>query len=809
MEVPTGWSARGVAVEIAVAAALLVVGVSVALFAGRHYTGRPSFYQFEFGPAVMIATGHGFVNPVPEKGSPLAEFLAQRRSSLPATAANAIQLVSPNPFQESIRYLMILVGCWWKLVGISWPAVWAVSAALYGVSVAACYAIFRQWTPRLFAVIGALFVGISSVHLDQMPHLRDYSKAPFILAVIPLIVVVALRPVSHRMLLLASGACGLVIGIGVGFRRDILMMAPIFLGSLVFFRADRPWRGLREKALAAATLVLAVLVSGGPVLLRLSDEWSSFHVVLLGYTDPYYTHLKIRPAAYTFGLEYSDLYVEEVLNGYSERRFGRPAVISTSAYDLAGRAYWLQIARHFPADLLTRTMAASNGILNLPFQNQNFELAALPLASVIAAGLRQLRALDGLGVLLASVLVVAGSVRRPRDGVFAAFVIFALSGYPSLQFERRHFFHLQVISILGLLVAAHGAWLWMKRGVRAATVRAAAPRAGLALAVLAIGLIVPVVSLRAYQTAHLAGLFSTYIGAPKTAVQPFYRNAGSDVWIVRWNGMEGSPSDRRSSGYYMLEFDWDGVPTVFAIGLRYHSPYPPDLSTVMALTAAPGVNRFFFPVYARPGLLAFDGIEMASSLKARLRGFYRIDDLDRLPLPLDLRLSSTWDREGLYERLKAERSPNPADIQFHGTPAQLSRIAWTGRLGEPALTPTRESVDLAYTKMASITNRGVEMDGPANARSADVFRFKRVALEKGAALLAQGRLESGGVLIGLGEPNGGWASQVAVTEPGSFVVIIEVIDPGTYAPLIGCSAARDGERARFLISQFGTVTAAH
>ena len=52
-------------VEGALILALTVAAFGYGRFAFLNTTDPAYFYQSDFGPAVMLAAGHGFVNPVP------------------------------------------------------------------------------------------------------------------------------------------------------------------------------------------------------------------------------------------------------------------------------------------------------------------------------------------------------------------------------------------------------------------------------------------------------------------------------------------------------------------------------------------------------------------------------------------------------------------------------------------------------------------------------------------------------------------------------------------------------------------------
>src|SRR5262252_9726762 len=113
---------------------LFVFGWSVGSFVTRHVTGQTHFYQEEFGPAVMVAVGRGFVNPSLVPGSRLDDFLAVRRTSLDrADAANAVE-IPLDQFQQATRYLLLAFGYVWKMAGISWSAVGTVAGALCGLT---------------------------------------------------------------------------------------------------------------------------------------------------------------------------------------------------------------------------------------------------------------------------------------------------------------------------------------------------------------------------------------------------------------------------------------------------------------------------------------------------------------------------------------------------------------------------------------------------------------------------------------------------------------------------------------------------
>ena len=808
---------RRIAVEVALVALLFVFGVSVGSFASRQFIGQPVFYQGEFGPAVMVALGRGFVNPKAAPGSPLAQFLNLQRPAIAASDVGDLAAGPLDQFQEATRYLMLAVGYGWRLSGISWAAVSSVSGVLFGLTLLACYAIIRTWLSPVFALAGSVLMGLSPLHLAQVPHLRDYSKAPFILFAMALTIAVASRPLSRRALVLLSAACGAVIGIGLGFKMDVFAMTPIFLASLALFRGRRPWTELVDKGVAAGAFLVALVVSAAPVLFHLSQGSNGYHVIVLGYADLFGDDLGLGRQAYTWLPFYEDGYLTSVLSEFGRRTTGVSPGFPSTAYDVAGRAYWFEIIRHFPADILTRALAAANGVLNLLSNTPALNFLVPPVnpgrltalltnqpphrmrAAVLFDWLSIVR---GWGAAFGIVLIGAASVRSARLGAFAAWLILVTAGYSSLQFADRHVFHLQIVPIFGLLVTASVAmhWAWFDRR--------AVQRFAVALAVLALAVVVPVVLLRVYQAAHLARLFRGYIDAPKAAVSSTLEDTGHGTWRVHLSLAPPRIGGYQPAEYYVVEFDSVAPRPMTPVEVHYTAmPGAVDYSRMVSMSETAGVGRLFIPAYGRFPTWTFDGLELPADLKARLRGIYRVDPAARPALLLDLRLRGGWEHDRLYQAFRGEPGTANDDVQiFNQYDGAVSNVAWIGRLDSPETTPRADAVFQSFSKAASVTAAGVEMDGPAESQSSYLIDFKPVDVTGPAALVVRGHLYSGGLSVGLLR-NKRWSGQVVIQEPGDFVAVIDIPEQGMLEPIVTNATRRDGDRNHFVLSRFGVVTA--
>src|SRR6185436_3294369 len=365
-------------------------------------------------------------------------------------------------------------------------------------------------------------------------------------------------------------------------------------------------------------------IVGAPVIFRLSSGGSNgVHAILLGYADQFDASLGLTRPVYSVLPFYDDGYLGAAVLSYAGREGGPIPAVPSVAYDAVTQSYWLQIARHFPADLAARVYASANSILNLVFDNPalsflrepesranpfwNVLTNQLPHRARVSVLFEALSTFNGWGVLLGGVLVVAGAACSVRLGLFAGWMMLALAGNASLQFADRHVFHLQVIPLLALLVLADAAL------ARRWPDRRAVRRAAITLAVSVAALALPLAALRGYQGLHLRRLFQAYVDAPRTSIPAAMAATSSGTVVVRWPGMEGRPltqDPHRSADYYVVEYD--GHPELLqGMRLRYRSASrDTDYSRITGIAADAGVNRLLFPVYGQAQGWQFDGLEI-------------------------------------------------------------------------------------------------------------------------------------------------------------------------------------------------------
>lgn len=779
-----------------------------------------SYYQSEFGVAVRIATGHGFENPVVTAGTPLAEFLLGRTATLDPRDAVPEGIVRPNQFQYATRYLMTAVGYWWRFAGISWDAVAGVAAALHVLAVLGVYAMLRLFVPIPLAVLGAFWICTSTLQLGYLPHLRDYSKGAFITAAIPLVIALAVRARALKAALAVAVATGVVIGVGFGFKMDVAVMAPIAVVAVVAFRGRRPWTDLTDKAKIVAALVLALLVSAAPVLTKLSSGGSnSIHVILLGYAEWFDAGLGIEPSVYRYFPYYSDTYMMETLRVRVDGQGGPWLDFPSVEYDQASADLWGDIVRHFPADTFGRTLAAADATLNLVFANPapTFFKTPLPAQEYVEMAFRRMNRWRTWGATMGALLVVVASMASIRLGAFAGFLVLALAGYPSLQFDLRHSFQLQSVSVTALLVLAWAAirmpvtiWTTVSRWregpltIGRGLVLPAALKLVAAGTILAVLVVIPLTVLRSYQSFHVRTLLESYLREATETVRVQFVPQENRLWLARWPGVEGrlSRAGHLQSAYYLMAFQAaNGPPAPVAIGLRYWSTRSTECPRRLLMQSGPGVAWFGFPVVGTKGQHEFEGIEMPAGLMNRVIGVYRMDG-GPAGIPLELRMPAEWQDRELYQQLAMEDNRREITVQVAATASGSCEQGLGFLDGLEGLVPDPNEVDSIYTPSAVVTAGGIQMEGVADTESSELVRFKAVTLDRDAALVARGRLDEGGVVIGLLK-DGRWYGQVSVQQPGEFVVVIPVNESGTFVPTITNAMPSGKQQNKFEITRFG------
>jgi hypothetical protein len=641
--------------------ALLVIGFTICFGAIKYYRSvgvQPAFYQQNFGPAVMMACGYGFTQPAFQHSpASLSDFLQLRTQTFRCEDFSKSLVLEQVTWNGTWYYLYGTVAVIWKVTGLSWPALDGLAAALGSFELLALYGLFRLIAPRSLSIVAALIVMLAPYNLGQLMMLRDFSKAPFVLGSTFILGFLILRPLSNRATVALAAAFGALVGIGYGFRSDLLVMLPFGAAMMIVLLPGRLPKTWPRNLAAAVAAVVAFAIAGYPPLQGQRSGGCQFHYALLGLT---LTHdLNVQSPMYAFGDHFSDTFVDLKAGDYANRVMAmEPPILCAPAYDEATGALFFRIVATFPADFVTHAYGSVLTILR----------AGLPLGPLerVAGGIpgatRPARMVDRVLTMVAPLIPLAavGAVAvawsmAPRLGIaLTAFVLF-LTGYPAIQFEARHWFHLRFLSlwmVLALWAACrHGRGKWTAVAIRRGLVPVAAT---LGLMVLALW------TLRIVQRPALDRLVGAYLAAPVESLPVSSNEAGLTVdWQPAFFGHESS---RRASDMLAVTVAPQGCGADGPVDLvfRYDPPIAShDMTSkvrVERLTAGP--TTVFFPVFSLSEfdrtLLRFTSVEVPGRPTDCVTRIARLVDRS-LPLWLQIQVPPDWRERPYYQTLRTPR----------------------------------------------------------------------------------------------------------------------------------------------------------
>jgi hypothetical protein len=632
-----GWRADLLAGALVFAASTVWGSVAYARFVARG--GHPFFYQSYFEPAVMTACGRGFLVAQSPRPPALVAFLSEQVDRFSCDQLPRDLQVGVNGlYQRPWRYLMVTVALAWRLLGISWSGLAPLFGLLFGATTVMAYAVCRQVTGRAAALLCAAAMGVSRLQLANLPNLRDYAKAPFTLALLLIVIALAVQPRRPRDVLLLALCYGVVMGVGYGFRSDLLVDLPVFFVAVVLFLPGGVAGNLVLKAGALGCFAAGFLAAAWPIVSAVTQSGGcQWHFVLLGLTTPFNDALGVSGGSYNWGHLYKDEYVWASVSSYAGRV--RPDLgfieYCSHEYDVASWGYLRHILIAFPADLATRACASAIRVLDLPFRH----------VDTIGYG----------GAALAAVFAAAASIVSLRLALFAVFVVAYFAGHPAIQFLPRHYFPFECLGWTLVAWAAERTFRLMRDSRLAPTLdRSALRRLVACAAIVTTALIVPLWLLRSYQGAHAVELLAGYLEAPASPLPLEPADPGQLrlparlVTIPATRAGAIATLGRPTARFVDVAIDASRCRPGTTLTFRYDATYADtDFTRTIALDPrASGVTRLFEPVYD-----AFVGVDVSDPAPSCAPSVAAVNDLSRFPLLLPAQLAPGWQRQPQYQQL--------------------------------------------------------------------------------------------------------------------------------------------------------------
>ncbi len=416
-----------------------IMGSYVLFLGGYAFVTRHSpKHPLNLGISVMVATGRGFVEPCGDgvrvrypEGGALEAFLLRERDSLSPDdlPADLPVAVPKSDWILRHRYLFVSVGLLWRMLGISWSVVDGLRVFFFCVMSASVYGLFRLGLGRRTSLLAAALLTAFPLMLFYSWNLRDFSKGAFILPAMFLIGWLAARPRGRRGVLLASLALGLLAGVGIGFRADMLAcLAPSFF-AVLFCRTRPNAGGAALRASAVALLAGAFLVPGLPILLEFRGTGINAYDASMGFATLNDDNMEVARASYERVYVSDDSFVSAAISDRAARRQRAATPLTPVAENR--NLFFRDTALFFPGDMLTRAYAAVLWVLRL---GEPLNLFFMPACALVMLG------------------VLAWRDRRAAWTVFLFGMYFC--GYVCLQADYRHKFHLAFVPawVLGFLL---------------------------------------------------------------------------------------------------------------------------------------------------------------------------------------------------------------------------------------------------------------------------------------------------------------------------------------------------------------------
>ncbi len=523
--------------------------------------------------AVFFAAGHGLCTADIESVPHLSAFFRREADAFDLAHIPDDLKTSPvnTPFELTHLYYLASVGWWWRFFGVSINALILYMALMHAVCGAALYGLFRMGLSRTAGVLAAVLTCSSPPMLYMSLIFRDFAKAPLLLGFLFLLTLLIQRPLSRRRLMSLAGAMGLWLGLGLGFRQDLLICLPPAAAILLVFVQ---LQGPRSRLLRTAALLLFLstfTLVAAPVLrgMALEGNQATAHIFFQGTAPDVESSLDFGGASYEH-LGWSDAGVFAQVNAYARRMGEREPMINPNSaeykwaageknaplmldpslyyndvrFGQAARALMREMIWRFPADYVARAWRTVIALFDMPL-HMHRELmgdrstqAPILLAAHVHAKLPPVEArypdwlqallfLQGLlarhisrfGLGCTLLALAALSAFQWRTALCLTGLLLWFAGYPSLLFEYRHCFYLVFIPIWASIAC-------VERPVRFLFARCARPinsapkqtsakplhRCGAVLAYLALLLsaaALPLAGLRVWQQFRVQELAST------------------------------------------------------------------------------------------------------------------------------------------------------------------------------------------------------------------------------------------------------------------------------------------------------------
>lgn len=610
-----------------------------------------------FYPAVFFAGGHGLGTASPEDIPGLQAFIQQKTDTFDVAAIPASVEVVPisSALELTHRYHLYAVGVFWRLFGVSIAALLLYAAFLYAVSAGALYCLFRNGLSRLSSLAGVLLVCSAPPMLYMSTILRDFGKTPFVLLSLCIVIRLVLRPVSPRKVFGLALLLGLILGISMGFRQDMIVFLPPAAAVFLFFAQVEARHHWRVRFAALFLFLLLFVPIARPVFhgAALEGNQASAHGFFQGITEECESRLVFGGASYDF-LVWTDSGLYAQANVLARRlgddkpmenphsteylhAHGAPnaAFLQNPGLQYTGSEYahyqrllMRDVLWHFPADIVARAWRAVVSIYKMPLAIQD---NSAWVKGDFPGWLRYVFRCHGIlaigvnlfGLFFVAMVLGCLSMKRLGTALCLTGLLLWFTGYPSINYEYRFTVYLVFLPFGAFLVCLEKSGLGLVHRVNNRASRPSqenTPRACCGFRkrvqpfgnlILFIGIIItavvfPLGTLRWWQQEKVEALANTLEGLPKIQVETASTLKGNHILIRSRTALPGLehaetlPPGETAWEYVAAVFDTQGQDIPITIEYdrrRVFNDYTQHLTLWGSKDEEQGRVTFFFPVY--------------------------------------------------------------------------------------------------------------------------------------------------------------------------------------------------------------------
>ncbi len=644
---------------------LLVAGLSgwsgweATCIYGEELSLSSQSHLFGLRPSALFAAGLGLGHTDCEEQEfpELDAFMERKISAIPR---DAYPEACEKPFGRNFHfyfhyYLIAYMGWMFRLFGISVQTIHLACVVMHVAAMMFLYLLLRLMMGRLLSLFGTVYTATLPAFLVVLPDFRDYGKVPIFMAVLLLMGYLLKKARAPWRQILLALVLGIVIGVGYGFRQDLLICIPPSLVLLLFgvrMHVSHPWRW---RAAAAVVCAAAFVVTATPVFKgrQESGDFVIAHTLLQGLTSSAEAEIQFGNADYDFGFLGLDTPVIASVGAYALRT-GReyPESYVSPQYADAGGRLFRETVLTFPADFAARALAAAEHAFHIPgsrFIRETLKLAPysggghrLELFDRMHAPLDEFFSRYGSLCAVLAVAALAAQSYRAAFWVFALFFYFA--AYPSLLAEFRHLFYLAFVPVFftGALLsrvyqAAYGACRGRKE---ISVVPWLASRARnflkgfLFVAVLAGLVAAALAGLRFYHYRQVNRLLDSYTRLQLRPLPCRTERHENRIRLV---------PEQSLSEFLKVPFPSHGHLLPVYLMVRFKQADRTVAFTLLNENDAfvkpchlrlKGTGGYYFPAYEFGGITntVFTGVELSAEDGPLVEGLYLVEDGDTLPL---------------------------------------------------------------------------------------------------------------------------------------------------------------------------------